>query len=943
MWETRAAAGDDILKNIDTISHNAKEKASNPDVFVPSGSWSNTNAVKKATKTRELYAEAYHKLSREPLVAAVHVETETGDERVYFFSRRIQAPDMEAGYYTHLMAPIGSLATYDPGDIYTFNDQYDLKVLSKIVVTPTNEGNIWDCAPTELHWKEDTPVRLSSLLRFLEKEPKAKDKHRKIVTEILDIPSIDDDIELDAIGEETLSDGDESEAFGRELLRGTGLRDQAVLDKVQDNIFRLPLNSQLMISGPPGSGKTTTLVRRLAQKSDVEFLTKSELDSIQSANNPDLPHELSWILFTPSELLETYLAETFSREGIAAPKDRIWTWEKYSLTIARENTHLLRKAGNKEGFVFDGKASNLKFNAIKRPFELTSSLEKWLLKRFYSDLDSALNELSESNDQTVSQTAQKISGSLRRQDANDLFVSMAIITSEANELQRNIKQISLDIDELINGRVRRLLRNRKYDKTEYNRLRDRAERLDRTESDVEELRDFIKKVKYTQEERYQLIQNISLSIANPSRGQNSQTGSSDTVDVSEDDLIKSIRKIVINYANSIEIQQATTRSLLSRIIPRKVETKVSSTPIENRYTRLLEIFGEEIFTLSELNNIHNKTTILQRSSDVLNAPENYFRQIANYYRAFRQEHHKEWYVKKDIDALSLDPIEMDALLFVLIKSANNLIVKKQDNDTKWRFLRKFETILRNQVLVDEASDFSALQLSVMYQISHPLVKAFCASGDFDQGLTLSGVETFEEFKTAVPNITEHSLAVGYRQSSQLAEFTYNFGTKNLNLSSRFRNPDFGQISGVPPAFFEANGNLFTEYDWISGRIQEIEEISPELPSIAILVPSTSMVKSLEIELRKRIQNIPITGYEEPGNLGRDQEIRIFPIQYVKGLEFESAIFSGVDILKQNEPDLFAKYLYVGATRAATFLAITAKERLPKEIVKLKHVSSWRET
>lgn len=46
------------------------------------------------------------------------------------------------------------------------------------------------------------------------------------------------------------------------------------------------------------------------------------------------------------------------------------------------------------------------------------------------------------------------------------------------------------------------------------------------------------------------------------------------------------------------------------------------------------------------------------------------------------------------------------------------------------------------------------------------------------------------------------------------------------------------------------------------------------------------------------------------------------MQHIKGLEFEAAFFVSLDQTIQKHPDLFPKYLYVGATRAAMYLGIT---------------------
>ena len=71
-------------------------------------------------------------------------------------------------------------------------------------------------------------------------------------------------------------------------------------------------------------------------------------------------------------------------------------------------------------------------------------------------------------------------------------------------------------------------------------------------------------------------------------------------------------------------------------------------------------------------------------------------------------------------------------------------------------------------------------------------------------------------------------------------------------------------------------------------------------------------------------------------------MRVFDVQHVKGMEFEAVFFLDVDVLSEQKPELFDKYLYVGATRAATYLGITCSDGLAYRLEPLseRFCHSW---
>ena len=97
-----------------------------------------------------------------------------------------------------------------------------------------------------------------------------------------------------------------------------------------------------------------------------------------------------------------------------------------------------------------------------------------------------------------------------------------------------------------------------------------------------------------------------------------------------------------------------------------------------------------------------------------------------------------------------------------------------------------------------------------------------------------------------------------------------------------------------------------------------------MPSIAVLVNDEDEVVPVAAALDAALtdKNIRAVACSRGQTVGQENDVRVFDVQHIKGLEFEAVFFVGVDELAGRLPALFDKYLYVGATRAAYYLGLT---------------------
>lgn len=180
------------------------------------------------------------------------------------------------------------------------------------------------------------------------------------------------------------------------------------------------------------------------------------------------------------------------------------------------------------------------------------------------------------------------------------------------------------------------------------------------------------------------------------------------------------------------------------------------------------------------------------------------------------------------------------------------------------------------------------------------------------------------------------MATTYRHSKQLNAFAGDLVRISGGISRAILPRDV-DAEGVSPAL---GTNLRTPGEiaaWLAQRIREVEQIAEVMPSIAVLVNSEAEVNMMAEVLNATLadQNIRAVACSNGQAIGQGTDVRVFDVQHIKGLEFEAVFFIGVDRFAEQNPKLFDKYLYVGATRAATYLGMTCEGGgLPPALVPL---------
>ncbi|TQK04941.1 ATP-binding domain-containing protein [Herbaspirillum sp. SJZ107] len=872
---------DEALAQLNSIASAAKSelrdgRALGADSLASINTMASRAAIHKLDQINLENRESYQILAGEPAIARVVVLDEEGENRTYYICRT--TPVSGFPNLASYRAPVGRLASLAIGAEFTLPNGSVVEVLERTQLRPAALVNGWDSIGTVVEAEHFGPLTIESL--------------RELLTKVA-VDELTEDILGQLLAEETVK-SNIIDGVRRSVITKMGLRDQPVLDQYQDEIFRLPLDKRLLILGPPGTGKTTTLIRRLGQKLDSAFLDEDEQRVVEMLGTAQgVTHANSWLMFTPTELLKQYLKEAFAREGVPASDQRIKTWHEYRRELARKAFGVLRTTTGGGTFVLKDNLPSLRAEAQDRPIHWFDDFNMWQRGFYAKELHEAATMLREATApavQSLGERFQSIVGQTADGSLASTFASLAAELPKVQALAASLKEAS---DNKIKASLNlQLNRNRSF---------------------VDELAHFIDGLQHAQAP---------------------DTDEQDDLDVDEDDDSAAPRTGRAAAANAyMQAMRAQARAVVSKRAVSK----------SSRNGKIIEWLRDRGLTEMDYAEVGPSLLVQANLRRFANPVKRYLDGVPKRYRAFRRERQQTgaWYQSDGFEARDIHPLELDIVLLAILRAAGDLIsranVLRDIDNPAWSSLQPFLGHYRNQILVDEATDFSPVQLACMAALSHPRLRSFFACGDFNQRLTTWGTRSATDLKWVFADFDIKEITVSYRQSKQLNDLARAMiqvvGGTEQNISL----PAHVDSAGVAPALKEHAASTDVVVGWLADRIREIERFVGQLPSTAIFVHSEDDVAPLADALNAALveHNIQVVACREGQVVGQESNVRVFDIQHIKGLEFEAVFFIGIDQLAAKHPALFDKYLYVGTTRAATYLGVACEGTLPTVIESLR--------
>lgn len=697
--------------------------------------------------------------------------------------------------------------------------------------------------------------------------------------------------------------------------RSNQLRGQAVLDPEQEDTKRCKIfDGGLIIDGGPGTGKTTSLIQRitfLTSPTIVEY--KPELSEV---DKKILFNDLtSWMFFSPSELLREYLRNAMDQEGLSADKHKVVVWDKFRSILFREFGFINPATGRP----FQASTNHIRIfkGSGETVSRLIAEFESFHFQRQRSKIERMLNvDIDKVSWQSLGNSIRgAVSGFESLSSYEEWIRFYTRLKEEYREKAARIsEEFRNGIQDLVDSTQAKFKRNEEQWKSFDEELHSRFEK--KISSEVEDEEGEIEDV----EEEEEALQG----------------GLKYDYDV---ELNRLLRRLIRIGALS-EYDRNTRFSKKAREDYNKVEPFIDKSffavigegALFRKYFDKLTR-GVERSLMRDLSRSYKgfRRTVLL-TSDLLT--ENGKRELAGFISAENKK------VSED---------EMELLLLCTCHTVHSLfrIDPTLFSNSAYPQIQGFRSHAKAVVAIDEATDFAPLQLACMASLSHPRFSCFTLSGDLMQRLNKNGLISWKEFTLLHPDTEIRKINISYRQTPKLLNIAKEIYRKQLGVEPDF-NSDTTDGVGDPDALLFKHSLFETRVDWIAERIVEIHKIyGNSIPSIAIFFKNDSHMLEYAKELSRHESlmelDISVAACANGNVLGDPESVRLFAVEYIKGMEFEVVFFVDIDSIANEYPEMIDKYVYVGLSRANLYLAVTVQNEFPRALSYLEPMFSKQGT
>lgn len=676
----------------------------------------------------------------------------------------------------------------------------------------------------------------------------------------------------------------------------------------------------VVINGGPGTGKTTTLIQRLKlliSSSDLLDYRENHPDckltdeQIRIASDP----ERNWIFFSPTELLRQFMRDNMNYEGLTDTNRKTVVWADYlRRTLVRDKYQF---AGDE--FPFDFAKSSMNDSPIYTSNHIT--LINRFVREYITEMKKKLQVVAEIDTSRFKwhQVGKRITEICK--DANKRISATS-----------SLVRLMLDLDAIHEMPTPPGILSAKDVEDSY---KEQMQRI--STSYMAEWR--------KEEDFYASLIEMAKTWKNNNLTEEEEE---EAGEMDEEEI----------FAGAENKLLSTLKNMMKRLALHTIDTKITLT---GRAKQLYDKVNSRI-VVEDYEKLAEYAYFMQFFYPIIHNYEGYlFNKITTIYKNFRREALKSnmagWNKKllKHIveDGKNRPLCQQEQALLVgfinnLVLSIRSVSIRRFDI-LKHKFALAYKDVCRPVIGIDEATDYTLVDYYAISSLRHYKVSSFTLTGDMMQGLRLDGVTDWMDLQhqDIFNNVEVRELTISYRQSPKLMRLADAIYEHEMGQPSPYKCKLEEDDSCPNPLLLESEDEE-EKAEWIAKRVLEVKQTYDFVPSIAVFVADKQDAAELESLLKDdgRLENngIDVKDCSSGDNLSAQDMLRIFPLDKVKGMEFEVVFFHNIDKVQASK--LISRYLYVGLSRATFFMGVTTSttniDILPEIIDEFDTTGTWGE-